>query len=249
MQPVYGPTGVHPHYALVPLSPRPTSPRSTTLRVSPEGAVLSRQGMDAHAHSVRCHPWCLPRALISMVREAWCALMSSAARCRMLAGQYDRTREESVSTRAGTTCIRPRPTSSPTTTARFFERRRRRRRGRAVQCRTHVAPRTMGATCSATRNIQHNKPSQCNSHRSTYPASHGSLSITEPSMCSAPHRTQRIGTHGAAPALQVGPEDEASHGHAVRRRPPTLTSREELDRFKMGPVRTVAASLCCLHDM
>jgi hypothetical protein len=80
-------------------------------------------------------------------------------------------------------------------------------------------------------------------------ASHGRLCITDSSTCSAPHRTQRTGTHGAAAALQVGPEDEASHGHAVRRRPPTLTRREELDRFKMRPVRTVAASLCCLHDM
>jgi hypothetical protein len=118
VQPGYGPTGVHPHYALVPLSPCPTSPSPTTLRVSPEGAALSRRGMDAHAHSVRCHPWCLPRALISMVRGAWCAPMSSAARCRMLAGQYDRIREGTVSTRAGTSCTHPRPTSSPTTTAR-----------------------------------------------------------------------------------------------------------------------------------
>jgi hypothetical protein len=63
-------------------------------------------------------PWCLPRALISMVRDAWCAPMSSAARCRMLAGQYGRIREGTVSTRAGAVSTRPRPTSSPTTTAR-----------------------------------------------------------------------------------------------------------------------------------
>jgi hypothetical protein len=74
------------------------------------------------------------------------------------------------------------------------------------------------ATRRATCNITHHAPSQCNTHRSPCSASEGRLCITDSSKYSAQLRAQRTGTHGAAAALQVGPEDEASHGHAVRRR-------------------------------
>ncbi len=151
-------------------------------------------------------PWCLPRALISMVRDAWCAPMSSAARCRMLAGQYDRIREGTVRTRAGMTLYSPKTNSSPTTTARA-------RRGsssggggggggEAERCNAartlHRAPWMQHAVQHATCNIQHNPPSQCNSHRSTYPASHRIASHRIADCASltparAAHRTARNG--------------------------------------------------------
>ncbi len=150
--------------------------------------------MDARARSVRCHPWCLPRALISMVRDAWCALMSSAARGRMLAGQYCRIREGTVSTRAGAASTRPRRTSSPTTTARA--RRGSSSGGGGGEAERCDASRTLHRAPWVQHAVQHATSSTTRRRNATHTAAHIPHRMADCASLTparAAHRTARSG--------------------------------------------------------